>query len=307
MIRCTICKAHPIVLLCTCCFCFALIKTLSGGLNASGVAICDPPDIYSAEIITNNTTATPSVGSKARNTVPDLHPLAVCVCPRKTICARNWYSLLFLVLARSSAYADYPLYMVLFVSKAHNLRKWVSKTIIREFIDITDTHKLHTFAGAVVSFEVISHSFWHLLRWAMNNEMHLLFSTSTGVSGFLTLCLTPLIAWPMFFRKCRIHVRYEVRKALHYLSIVWGVSICFHAPATHISFLIGIPLSVYIADWVYGSLFCLYHLQTLQMTRKGSFVEISWQNPPGFISRPDFCYFEIDTKGGILPQVDENF
>ena len=281
------CQTRPILWLCALCCSWALIKTLAGGLNAGGVAVCKPQNGFALRhsYNTTNRAVPPLAGNKTATPVAAvLPPLAVCICPRETICARNWYSLVFLVLARGSAYADYPLYIALFVSKAHNLRKWASKTIIREFIDISDTHKLHIFAGAVVSFEVVSHSFWHILRWAVNNEMHLLFSTTTGITGAVTLCLTPLIAWPMLFQRCRISIRYELRKALHYLSVFWAISLCFHAPATHIAFLIGIPLSIYVADWVYGTLFTLHHLQTLHMTRKGSFVEVSWENPPGFVN-----------------------
>ena len=44
-----------------------------------------------------------------------------CVCPRKTICATDKLSLILLALARCFAFFDYPLYMMLFLSKAHNL------------------------------------------------------------------------------------------------------------------------------------------------------------------------------------------
>lgn len=43
--------------------------------------------------------------------------LAVCICPRSTVCAKNLSSVVFLVLARASAYFDYPLYVALFFVK----------------------------------------------------------------------------------------------------------------------------------------------------------------------------------------------
>jgi hypothetical protein len=48
--------------------------------------------------------------------------MLVCICPRDTICAKNTMSVVFLVLAKGSAYFDYPLYILLFLSKANNLR-----------------------------------------------------------------------------------------------------------------------------------------------------------------------------------------
>ena len=37
-------------------------------------------------------------------------PMPICICPRETVCVKNVLSLAFLVLSRSSAYFDYPLY-----------------------------------------------------------------------------------------------------------------------------------------------------------------------------------------------------
>jgi predicted ferric reductase len=69
---------------------------------------------------------------------------------------------------------------------------------------------------------------------------------------------------------------------LHYLSIVWAVSICFHAPKAYIFYLIGVPLVIYLADYVVGCLAYCHHLRTLEITRIGTVVEIVWKNPRGF-------------------------
>jgi hypothetical protein len=44
-----------------------------------------------------------------------------CICPRTTVCATNLVSLILLTIARCSAFFDYPLYMMMFFSKCHNL------------------------------------------------------------------------------------------------------------------------------------------------------------------------------------------
>jgi predicted ferric reductase len=249
---------------------WGLYSTLFGGLNSSKAT--SPVNCHPS--ITNNFNVNTTVSSI----------LSVCICLRETICVNNWMSLIFLVFARSSAYFDYTLYMLLFLTKARNLRKWLSCTPISEFINLTDSHNLHVFAGTIVSFEVLSHSFFHLLRWAVNNELRLIWYSQTGYTGLITLCLTPLIAWPMMCRRCKSKVSYETRKVLHYLSIIWGVSICFHAPAMRIFYLIGVPLATYLLDWLYGLLFASYHLPTLQMVRMGKFVEITWKHPVGYVS-----------------------
>jgi len=42
-------------------------------------------------------------------------------------------------------------------------------------------------------------------------------------------------------------ISFEWRKLLHYLCIVWGVALMFHAPQ-RIFWLVGIPVFVYVAD-----------------------------------------------------------
>eukprot|EP00984_Skeletonema_dohrnii_P008084 scaffold2958_cov162-Skeletonema_dohrnii-CCMP3373.AAC.4 len=96
-----------------------------------------------------------------------------CICPRETICVTDTLSIILLALARCSAFFDYPLYMMLFLSKAHNLNNHLRRTLLREWIDFGDMHKVHKIFGIVVGIETMFHSFFHLLRWGLNNEMRL--------------------------------------------------------------------------------------------------------------------------------------
>lgn len=130
---------------------------------------------------------------------PDFEPMPVCICPRETTCIKDIKSLVFLAFARLSAYFDYPLYVMLFLSKAHNLRGILHRTFLREFLPLDDLHSLHVFAGKVVAIEVFWHSFWHLLRWGLAGDLRLLWQHSTGISGLISLILTPLITWPMLY------------------------------------------------------------------------------------------------------------
>eukprot|EP00984_Skeletonema_dohrnii_P034927 scaffold34381_cov178-Skeletonema_dohrnii-CCMP3373.AAC.2 len=66
-----------------------------------------------------------------------------CICPRETICATNMYSIVLLALARCSAFFDYPLYMMMFLSKCHNINNICRRTVLREWIDFADMHKVH--------------------------------------------------------------------------------------------------------------------------------------------------------------------
>ena len=88
----------------------------------------------------------------------------------------------------------------------------------------------------------------------------------------------------MLFKKARTRIPFEWRKAAHYLSVVWGLSICFHAPTQHIGVIMGTAVGVYLIDWLYGYFFAIKYLETLWFKRLGSAVEISWENPPGFVN-----------------------
>ena len=47
------------------------------------------------------------------------------VCPRPTVCAETWYAMTLLAISRGSAYATYPIMILLFLSKANNLRTYL--------------------------------------------------------------------------------------------------------------------------------------------------------------------------------------
>ena len=63
---------------------------------------------------------------------PEFELKSVCICPRETICVRRYASLVFLACSRLGAYFGYPLCVVLFLSKAHNLRGILQRTYLSE-------------------------------------------------------------------------------------------------------------------------------------------------------------------------------
>jgi hypothetical protein len=77
-----------------------------------------------------------------------------------------------------------------------------------------------------------------MLRWGLNNSIHLLWDTNTGITGLVAATATPLIVWPMVIPALKERLRFEVRKGLHYLSWVWAITLMWHAPS-RIYYLIG--------------------------------------------------------------------
>ena len=174
-----------------------------------------------------------------------------CICPRETICATNMYSIVLLTLARCSAFFDYPLYMMMFLSKCHNINNICRRTVLREWIDFADMHKVHKLFGVVVGIETMSHSFFHMLRWGLNGDISLLWETNTGITGLITVIITPLIVWPMVVPALKQNMQFELRKGLHYLAVVWAMALLSHAPS-RIYYLIGIPALIYALDYFFG-------------------------------------------------------
>ena len=131
-------------------------------------------------------------------------PLNTQICPRETICADSLASMIYLTIARCSAWFDYPLYMVLFLSKCDNLNNLMQRTSLRVWLNFSEVclsksvmqniylyhsffnippfytiiyssqtwkyHHCHTLFGIIVGIETLSHSFFHILRWATRND-----------------------------------------------------------------------------------------------------------------------------------------
>ena len=141
--------------------------------------------------------------------------------------------------------------MMMFMSKAHNMNNVLRRTIVREWVDFGDMHHVHKLFGIVIGVEAMSHSFFHLLRWKLNNELRLSLVTKTGATGVVAISVTPLICWPMVLPALKKRMSFELRKGLHYLSWVWALALMWHAPS-RIYYLIGIPALVYAIDWLLG-------------------------------------------------------
>ena len=216
-----------------------------------------------------------------------------CICPRETICATDKVSMILLALARTSVFFDYPLYMMMFLSKSQNINNHLRRTFVREWIDFGDMHTIHKIFGIVVGIETMFHSFFHLLRWGLDNELNLLWQSTAGVTGFIAAFVTPLICWPMVFPFLKRRISFEVRKGLHYLFIVWAIALLFHAPS-RIPWLIGIPALVYAIDFIFGYFVTNNLIETAYFERYGeNGVAVHFKNPTSWENRAPTSYVYI--------------
>jgi hypothetical protein len=220
--------------------------------------------------------------------------LEECICKREAIYATTRLQMFCLAMARCSAYADYINYMLLFLTKANNLRTYLQRTYLSEFVPFYDLHAIHVISGTIVGVEVMWHTFWHLLRWGLQGNIGYITSTQTGLTGLICVCLTPLIVWPMRLPQLKKVMSYELRKSLHYLSVVWGGVIMYHAPATHIYTIIGCCLILYSLDWIYGFFNTTRLIENAAFTRLENAVQIKFQAPPDFkLQGAGYCYLNV--------------
>lgn len=83
---------------------------------------------------------------------------------------------------------------------------------------------------------------------------------------------------PMLKKK----VNFEWRKGLHYLSLLWGIALMFHAPQ-RIFWLIGAPFSIYIVDKIFKIFQTTHLVENAHFQRLGdTSCIISFKNPSGF-------------------------
>ncbi|EGB02489.1 hypothetical protein AURANDRAFT_68832, partial [Aureococcus anophagefferens] len=174
----------------------------------------------------------------------------------------DWVALGLLGATRTLAYLCYPLLMLLFLGKANNLVCALSRSVVGVYVPFHRLHELHTSAGVVAGAAFVAHGAGHAARWARQGNARLLWASQTGRTGAVAALLTPLIVVPMRSAACRAALRWELRKALHYLAVLWGLLAALHAPKSVSLPCVAIPLAVYAGDWLYGLLFRTYLVRT---------------------------------------------
>ena len=173
--------------------------------------------------------------------------------------------------------------MLMFLSKANNLNQALQSTALRVFMNFSDQHKVHSLFGMIVAIESTSHAFFHTLRWARRkDDIRLLWMSKTGVTGMIAMIFLPLIVLPMTVPFLKKRMRFEWRKFLHYLSILWAVALMCHAPQ-RIFWMIGVPLFIYAADKLVEGMFKTHLLENCHFQRLGdTSCIVEFENPSGF-------------------------
>ena len=217
-----------------------------------------------------------------------------CICPREVVCSTNLSQMVYLVIARGTIYAFYPLMVLIYITKARNLMAFMQKKVFSVYFDFGDTQHLHAIGGRILEWATWIHVLFHLIRWGVRSEMNLLTQHITGQTGLVAAIVTPLIVWPMAYDRIKKRMSFETRKLLHYLSWVWGLALMFHAPAVHIFWIMGAVMIIYFLDCFVGIYSSSFLVESTIFRRLGNQTFLSFHNPEGFVlDRASYVYIML--------------
>ena len=129
-----------------------------------------------------------------------------------------------------------------------------------------DVHELHVYCGYTILYMSLIHTVFHLARWYEQGNLNLVYQHMSGITGLIIITSCLLICIPMtLFRE---KIKYEIRKRLHYLFIVFAIALCFHTPVSAIpnggftAYVFGTVIVWYIVDATICYLFMTEKLDT---------------------------------------------
>ncbi|KAL7529886.1 hypothetical protein ACHAXR_003208, partial [Thalassiosira sp. AJA248-18] len=219
----------------------------------------------------------------------------------RPVVAIGFWQKFCLAMSRMSAFSMYPMLVVVFFTKMKALQSFFVKTPLSMYFGVIgEGHDYHAHAGKYIAFDVWLHTVFHLLRWGSQGNIKLLWTSSAGLSGLITIIATPLITIPMICYKEKIS--YEIRKGLHYLFYVFAIAMCFHVPTTaipnggFIAPILGGCIGIYTLDACYVFLFMTEKIETTAFHVLSSGVRISMPVSERFqkqAGRGGFAYINL--------------
>jgi predicted ferric reductase len=196
----------------------------------------------------------------------------------RAIVATTRAEMVLLGIARFSGFFMYPCLILVFLTKLRATGAFLSGTLFNMFL-YQDMHRLHVYCGWAVLLDSCVHTTCHLARWAHQGNLHLLSHHTSGITGLVVILSTFLICLPMMIWKDRI--KYELRKLSHYLFLVFGIAMCFHAPKTALpnggfcGYIFPILMAWYGIDTLFCALFMTELIETTTYHTLSSGVQIS--------------------------------
>ena len=98
----------------------------------------------------------------------------------------------------------------------------LSYTYVGQLFIASDLHDIHVYCGHYILVDGCLHTIFHTARWAAQGNLYLLVQNPSGISGLIVIVSTLLICLPMMYGKRK--VAYEIRKATHYLFLLFALT-----------------------------------------------------------------------------------
>jgi hypothetical protein len=195
--------------------------------------------------------------------------------------------------------------VMVFASKFRATITFLSKSPFAMYM-YKDSHELHVYCGWTILIFAAIHTIFHIARWAQQGNLYLLVQHFSGLSGFFIISSCLLISIPMTI--LRTQIRFEIRKNLHYLFIVFGGALMFHTPTSAIpnggftAWVFSITLVWYFIDATY----CFFYMTEKIDTTKFSVVNCGVRMTMTVSDR----FQKMGNQGGVcyvcLPWIDRN-
>ncbi|KAL3930514.1 MAG: hypothetical protein SGBAC_011732 [Bacillariaceae sp.] len=198
----------------------------------------------------------------------------------RAIVAATLTQVAYMGVARISAWLMYPTLMMVFFTKFRATIAFLSSTPIGMYMH-SDSHEVHVYCGWSILILASIHTLAHLLRWAEQGNLSLVFNHFSGLTGFLIITSCLLICIPMTFLRKRIN--FEVRKFFHYLFIVFALALCFHTPTSAIPnggftfWVFGTLLAWYFLDFMFCQFFMTEKIETTKFSVLPSGVRVTME------------------------------
>ena len=211
----------------------------------------------------------------------------VFVCPKEFICAKGILQVLLLVLARITAYTSFVVQGLVFISKMHSLIYHLSSTYAALFLPFESLHNMHAFVGSAYFVMIMIHSFSHLVRWSLRQELDSC-TSRVGVSGIIGMIamivsVTVMSSLAKSESACLFTIPYGIRRTFHRLgSLPMALALLAHTKRTMaISLIFTLAWAI---DYLYDILRRTHRLDIVEFSTlpDGTGTQMLWRNQNGF-------------------------
>lgn len=211
-------------------------------------------------------------------------------CKSDIMCSSGYIDLSLQIISKFSASLIYPSMLIVFFTKFRYITTIFTNTFLNEIIDFSKLHKDHIYYGLIIWYSSIIHSIAHIVRLIHRSQYKLIIKNITGLSGVISLFLLFLIV-PVMYNKYFNKFSYELKKFLHYLSLIYLIVLYFHKFRFGI-FTISL-LVLYLVDFILSLFLSTFKINDMvcHVLKRGVIVEFDIDQKDDFTGKIIYLNF----------------